>query len=132
MLVICLELCETLISASEMKAVICIVDENQIAAASKLSSLDDGIVEILSPVIAGFAYGLFGIQAVLLATLVSELVAFLLTLMLRDRAKNMTENPGVMNKQSLFHEAMTSYKRSHCILAGIQLRAWGYIVCASF
>ena len=45
-LVICLELCETLISASEMKAVICIVDENQIAAASKLSSLDDGIVEI--------------------------------------------------------------------------------------
>ena len=90
-LVICLELCETLISASEMKAVICIVDENQIAAASKLSSLDDGIVEILSPVIAGFAYGLFGIQAVLLATLVSELVAFLLTLMLRDRAKNMTE-----------------------------------------
>ncbi len=122
-LVICLELCETLISASEMKAVICIVDENQIAAASKLSSLDDGIVEILSPVIAGFAYGLFGIQAVLLATLVSELVAFLLTLMLRDRAKNMTENPGVMNKQSLFHEAMTSYKE-----AIVSLQEYNYVL----
>ena len=117
-LVICLELCETLISASEMKAVICIVDENQIAAASKLSSLDDGIVEILSPVVEGFAYGLFGIQAVLLATLVSELVAFLLTLMLRD-----TENPGVMNKQSLFHEAMTSYKE-----AIVSLQEYNYVL----
>lgn len=88
-----------------------------------ISSLDDGIVEILSPVIAGFAYGLFGIQAVLLATLVSELVAFLLTLMLRDRAKNMTENPGVMNKQSLFHEAMTSYKE-----AIVSLQEYNYVL----
>lgn len=122
-LVICLELCETLISASDAKAIICIVDEDQLSAASKLSSLDDGIVEILSPVIAGFAYGLFGLQAVLLVTLISELGAFLLTLMLRPRANNRTENPGIVNKKSLFRSAMVSYKE-----AIASLREYNYLL----
>lgn len=84
-LVICLEFAETLISACESKALVCIVSDEQIAAASKISSLDDGIVEILSPVIAGFAYGLFGLESVLAVTLLIEATAFLLTLFLRPK-----------------------------------------------
>lgn len=85
MLVICLELGETLISPCESKALVCIVNDEQISAASKISSLDDGMIEILSPVIASFAYGIFGLQSVLAVTLFIEAAAFIMTLVIRPR-----------------------------------------------
>ncbi len=122
-LVICLELCETLISASDAKAIVCVIDKDQISAASKLSSLDDGIVEILSPVIAGFAYGLFGLHAILIVTLITELGAFLLTLLLRGRTNSGTKVPDEMNKHPMFRGTMASYKE-----AISSLREYNYVL----
>lgn len=78
-LVICLELCETFLAPSEGKALLCIVSEKEIAPASKLSSLDDGIVEILSPVIAALFYGWLGLTGVLCVMFILEGTALLLT-----------------------------------------------------
>ncbi len=76
MLVIGLELCETFLSPAEGKLLPCIVMEEEIAPASKLSSLDDGIVEILSPVVGGAAYGFLGLTSVLGIALFMEILAF--------------------------------------------------------
>lgn len=111
-LVILLELCETIISSSDAKAILFVVDEEQLPAASKLSSLDDGIVEILSPVIAGFAYGLLGLQAVLLVTLVSEIFAFLLTLLMKRKVIRSADSPDETKKSGLLRSLFGSYKEA--------------------
>lgn len=129
-LVICLEFGETLISACESKALVCIVSDEQIAAASKMSSLDDGIVEILSPVIAGFAYGLLGLESVLAVTLSIEAMAFLLTLFLRPKrgyrfdSHKDSESHGFSIKATvnIYKEAFYSLK-NHKYMFGIILFA---------
>ncbi len=83
-LVISLELCETFLGPAEGKALIFIVNQEEIAPASKLSSLDDGIVEILSPVIGALFYSSRGITGVLAITLFAEVAAFLLSLFIRQ------------------------------------------------
>lgn len=88
-LVICLELCETLIAPSEGKCLMCIISEDQLVAASKLSSLDDGIVEILSPIIGSLFYGLLGLTSVLVITTTLEGVSLILAFMIRAKSKDM-------------------------------------------
>ena len=85
-LVVCLELFETLIAPSEGKALMCIVCENELAAASKISSLDDGIVEILSPAVGSLFYGLLGLTSVLMITMTLEGISFLLTFMIHVKS----------------------------------------------
>lgn len=82
-LVISLELCETFQGPTEAKILFSIVTEEEIAPASKISSLDDGIVEILPPVIAALFYGYFGLTGILSITLVLEGITFLLAIIIR-------------------------------------------------
>ncbi len=73
---VCLELCETFLAPSEGKALNSIVSQDEIAPASKISSLDDGIVELLSPVIGSIFYGFEGLTGVLSIALVMEILSF--------------------------------------------------------
>ncbi len=90
-LVISLELCETFLGPAEGKALLCIVKEKEISPASKISSLDDGIVEILSPIIAGLFYGRYGLTSVLNITFALEGGAFLLTTLIRRKSEQMAD-----------------------------------------
>ena len=113
-LVICLELCETFLSPSEGKALPCIVSAEEIAPASKISSLDDGIVEILSPVIAALFYGRLGLTGILSITLALEVIAFLLTSVIRhksDKHSHSAETPTFSLKN-----AFDAYKQAFCCL----------------
>lgn len=85
-LVICLELCETFLAPAEGKALLCIVTEEEIAPASKISCLDDGIVELAAPVIAALLYTSFGLTGILGIALALEGIAFLLAVMIRPRS----------------------------------------------
>lgn len=78
-LVICLEICETLLAPAEGKALPCIVAEGDLAPAAKLSSLDDGVVELLSPVLAAAVYAPMGLTGVLGIAFLMEGAAFLLS-----------------------------------------------------
>lgn len=84
-LVVCLELCETFLAPAQGKALLCIVTEEEIAPASKISSLDDGIVELAAPAIAAMFYKSFGLASSLGIALVLEAIAFLLAVMIQPR-----------------------------------------------
>ena len=101
-LVICLELCETFIAPSEGKVLLCIVEKDELAPASKISSLDDGIVEILSPIIASLFYGLLGMTSVLAIAFVLEAIAFMLTMAIRPHANALPLNNEEIVKQQTF------------------------------
>lgn len=90
-LVVCLELCETFLAPSEGKALNCIVSEEEIAPASKISSLDDGIVELMSPVIGSASYGFLGLTGVLGIALVIEILAFFMAASIRHRPEYQPE-----------------------------------------
>lgn len=109
-LVIFLEICETLISASDAKAIVLIIEKDKIASASKLSSLDDGIVEIASPVIGGFAYGVFGLSTVLFVVLFIEAVAFLLMMIVRTNGVSHCDKLIEKSKTNIVRDSITSYK----------------------
>ncbi len=129
-LVIFLELCETFLGPTQGKALLCIVAEEEIAPASKISSLDDGIVEILSPVIAALFYGCLGLTSILGITLVLEGIAFLLTTIIRYRsaqvpvADSPTQAPQFSPKHifSAYWEAILCVKE-HLYVIGIILFA---------
>ena len=74
-LVSCQELCEVFIKHSEEKVLMCTMPENQINAASEMSALFNGIVEIMSPVIGCFFYNVMGLTSILLAVTIFEGVA---------------------------------------------------------
>ena len=101
-LVICLELCETFLAPAEGKALLCIVEEEELAPASKISSLDDGIVEILSPIIASLFYGYLGMTSVLGITLILEGIAFALTFAIRSRVNATPQNDEEVPKPQIF------------------------------
>lgn len=84
-LVSCLELCETFLAPTEGKTLLCIVTEEEIAPASKISSLDDGVVEILAPAVASVFYGWLGLSGILGITIALEIIAFLLAVQIRKR-----------------------------------------------
>lgn len=129
-LVISLELCETFLDPTEGKALLCIVTEEEIAPASKLSSLDDGIVELLSPIIAALFYGYFGLLGILGITLFLEGTASLLTFIIRRRspyivASNNTDNFSKFSLRSAYNayrEAVLCLK-DHSYIVGIVLFA---------
>ena len=129
-LVISLELCETFLGPTEGKALLCIVAKDEIAPASKISSLDDGIVEILSPVIAALFYGYFGLLDVLGIALTLEGITFLLTLLIRRRSactpvKDDTEKFQIFSLRNTFNayrEAILCLK-DHSYIIGIVLFA---------
>ncbi len=129
-LVIFLELGETFLGPTEGKALLCIVTEEEIAPASKLSSLDDGIVEILSPVIAALFYGYFGLLGILEIALTLEGIAFLLTFIIRFRlaytpVSNDTEKFPIFSLRNTFksyREAILCLK-DHSYIVGIVLFA---------
>lgn len=126
-LVTCLELCETFLSPSEGKAILSIVEKEEIAPASKMSSLDDGIVEILSPLVAAFFYERTGLSSIFVATLLLEGIAFVLAMMIRSRyeiIEDTKEMPSISVK-SIFHayyETLKSLKQYPCVI-GIMLFA---------
>lgn len=122
-LVIFLEICETLISASDAKAIVLIIEKDKIASASKLSSLDDGIVEIASPVIGGFAYGVFGLSTVLFVALFIEAVAFLLMMIVRTNGVSHCDKLIEKSKINIVRDSITSYKS-----AVISLKEYPFVV----
>ncbi len=127
MLVICLELCETFLSPSEGKALLTIVSEDALAPATKLSSLDDGIVETLSPVIAAFFYGRLGLTGILGLTLVMESFAFVMAAMIRSHSgrTSIPDKRSPFSPRSTFHAYRESFLclKAHPHIIGIILFA---------
>lgn len=116
-LVIGLELCETLIAPSEGKILPCIVKTEEIAPASKLSSLDDGIVELLSPVIGGLCYSLFGLTSVLGMALILEGMALLLTTQIQYSAgKAFVPQKTAPQQMFSFKNTCNAYKEAFACL----------------
>ncbi|WP_461815801.1 MFS transporter [Faecalimonas sp.] len=129
-LVITLELCETFLGPTEAKVLLCIVAEEEIAPASKLSALDDGIVEILSPVIAALFYGYFRLVGVLGIALTLEMIAFLMTLVIRCRfaytsISNDTEKSPIFSLRNTFqaYQEASLCLKDHAYIWGIILFA---------
>lgn len=117
-LVICLELCETFLAPAEGKTLLCIVEEEELAPASKISSLDDGIVEILSPIIASLFYGYLGMTSVFGITFILEGIAFALTLGIRSCVNAMPQNDGEVPKPQIFSlkNAFGAYREAIFVL----------------
>lgn len=120
-LVISLELCETFLSPAEGKALLSVVTEEEIAPASKLSSLDDGIVELLSPAIGALCYSCFGMTGVLGICLLMEGTSFLLTAKIRCRRMSSTEDAvpafSLSGTFTAYHEAFLSLRKHPYLIA---------------
>lgn len=112
MLVICLELCETFLAPTEGKALLYIVAQDEIASASKLSSLDDGFVEILSPVIAALCYNMMGLTSVLCITVMIETIALLLIISIQQRDNRAVKTDHAMKSVSC--NIRTVYREAYC------------------
>lgn len=118
-LVISLELCETFLAPTEGKLLLSIVSEEDVAPASKLSSLDDGIVEILSPILATFVYGWMGLSSILGVMFLLEGIAFLMTLWIRTihspvpaaREQNKAELISLKHIFGTYRDAVISLKK---------------------
>ncbi len=128
--VIFLEGFETFLGPTEGKILICIVTKEELAPASKISSLDDGIVEILSPVIASLFYGYLGLTGIFEITLALEGIAFLLTFLIRRRSDCICANDNSEKFQTFsLKSALFSYKeaflslKNHPYVIGIILFA---------
>lgn len=85
-LVIFLEMCETFLGPTEGKILINIVSKEEISPASKISSLDDGFVDILSPIIASLFYSCLGLTGILGISLLLEGIALLLTFLIHPKS----------------------------------------------
>lgn len=126
-LVSCLELCETFLGPTEGKVLLCVVTEEEIAPASKLSSLDDGIVELLSPVVGALCYSWFGMTGVLGIALVLESTACVLSTCIRHRvhrkaAEEVVPEFSLKNALGAYRETVLSLKK-HSYVIGIILFA---------
>lgn len=118
-LVIGLELLETFLAPTEGKILLSIVTEQEIAPASKISSLDDGVVEILSPVAAALFYGRFGLTGVLGIALVLEFIAFLLAAMIRCRADlKFVKDDTAQVPDCSIRNAFTAYREAFLCVKG--------------
>ena len=128
--VILLELCETFLGPTETKILTCIITTDEIAPASKLSSLDDGIVEIISPIIAALFYSYFNLIGILIIIIFLEGIAFLLTFFITRRFTN-SVNSVKTNIYSIFSfkNVYNSYRdailclKNHTYIIGIILFA---------
>lgn len=123
-----LELCETFLGPTEGKLLLRVVTEEEIAPASKLSSLDDGIVEILSPVIAALIYGAFGLTGVLGITFALEGIAFALSIRIHckerwEHAETMPEEVHLVRKLVEAYQETFKGLNSHPYVIGIILFA---------
>lgn len=121
-LVICLELCETFLAPAEGKALPCIVTEEELAPATKLSSLDDGVVELLSPVLAALFYGPMGLSGVLGITFAMEGAAFLLTTQIRSASVPVPDVTAEAPKFSL-KDTCRTYRD-----AVVSLKSYPYVI----
>lgn len=116
LLVSCLELFETFLAPSESKAMLSIIEKEDLSPASKLSSLDDGIVEILSPLISSFFYGFAGLSGIFFIATLMESGSFFLAMLIHRRdkiSKNTQANPSISAKAILetYRETIVSLKR---------------------
>lgn len=114
-LVICLELCETFLAPTEGKILLSIVTKEELASASKISSLDDGLVEILSPILAALFYKSVGLTGVFGAVLVLEGIAFLLAVRIRQRSDWRPEWEDAAPRVSLKHAAGAYQETIFCL-----------------
>lgn len=113
LLVSCLELCETFLGPVEGKLLLCVVTEEEVAPASKIASLDDGIVEILSPVVAALCYSTLGLTGVLGVTFVLEGTAFVLSTLIRCKSQRMTaEHPSDKVPEFTLKHALGAYQEA--------------------
>jgi MFS family permease len=74
-LVILLELSEVMYSAPSATIIPAVVAQDELAEATSLSSIDDGIVQILGPVVAAIAYDAMGVAGGLLGACIFNLMA---------------------------------------------------------
>jgi hypothetical protein len=74
-LVILLELSEVMYSAPSAATIPAVVIQDELAEATSLSSIDDGIVQILGPVVAAVAYNAMGVAGGLLGACIFNLIA---------------------------------------------------------
>ncbi|MHB8807301.1 MAG: MFS transporter [Anaerolineaceae bacterium] len=74
-LVVLLELSEVLYSAPSATIIPSVVSKSELAEATSLSSIDDGIVQILGSVVAAFTYNAIGLAGGLLGAVVFNLIA---------------------------------------------------------
>ncbi len=130
-LVVLLELSEVLYSAPSAAIIPSVVSKDELAEATSLSSIDDGIVQILGSVVAAFTYNAIGVAGGLLGAGVFNLIACFTILFVRipetlkETAEDEEQGEGEVKKSgaiSQFFDAVKlvrgdSFIRSLVILA---------------
>lgn len=82
-LVVLLELSEVLYSAPSATMIPSVVSKDELAEATSLSSIDDGIVQIMGSIVAAFTYNAIGVAGGLLGAGVFNLIACFTILLVR-------------------------------------------------